>query len=222
MNPETIAYWFFRLNGCATITNFVVHPDRRGSQRTDVDVLAVRFPHRAELLTSGEPMPDHPVFNSDGRIDIIFAEVKHGLCRLNGPWTNPSDENMHRVLYAVGAFDTRRVPEIALALYQKGIYRDDIYQVRLFAVGDRKNDAILPNAVQLSWDEILTFIFERFTSYQAQKAHHNQWDRTGTRLYDLASRQSLEEFVETVRASMQAHVDTQQLARPNPGQRNHD
>jgi len=51
MNPETIAYWFFRLNGCATITNFVVHPDRRGSQRTDVDVLAVRFPYWHEILT---------------------------------------------------------------------------------------------------------------------------------------------------------------------------
>ena len=222
MNPETIAYWFFRLNGCATITNFVVHPDQRGSQRTDVDVLAVRFPHRAELWTSGEPMPDHPVFHSDGRIDMIFAEVKHGLCRLNGPWTNPSDENMQRVLFAVGAFNLPRVVEVAQALYHQAFFADDTYRVRLFAVGERKNDAIPPAAVQLTWDEILMFIFERFTSYRAQKAHHSQWDRTGTRLYDLASRQTREEFVETVRARMQAHVDTQQLARPNPGQRNHD
>jgi len=222
MNPERIAYWFFRLNGCATITNFVIHPDRRGSQRTDVDVLAIRFPHRAELLTSGDPMPDHSVFNSDGSIDIIFAEVKHGFCRLNGPWTNPSDENMQRVLFAVGAFDLSRVVEVAQALYHQGIYQDDIYRVRLFAMGERKNDAILSAAVQLTWDEILKFIFERFTSYQAQKSHHSQWDSTGTWLYDLASRQTREEFIETVRASMQAHVDTQQLARPNLGQRNHD
>ena len=149
MNPETIAYWFFRLNGCATITNFVVHPDRHGSQRTDVDVLAVRFPHRAELMTSGDPMPDHPVFNSDGKIDIIFAEVKHGLCRLNGPWTNPEEENINRVWYAVGAFDSHRVSEVAHALYQVGNYQDDFYRVRLFAVGERKNEAVLPAAVQL-------------------------------------------------------------------------
>jgi hypothetical protein len=24
---EKVAYWFFRLNGCLTIENFVVHPD---------------------------------------------------------------------------------------------------------------------------------------------------------------------------------------------------
>ena len=68
MNPETIAYWFFRLNGCATITNFVVHPDRRGSQRTDVDVLAVRFPQQAGELPEadiiavpgGERLGDRP------------------------------------------------------------------------------------------------------------------------------------------------------------------
>lgn len=207
MNPEAIAYWFFRLNGCAAITNFVVHPDRRGSQRTDVDVLAVRFPHRAELWTSGEPMPDHSVFHSDGRIDIIFAEVKHSLCRLNGPWTNPSDENMQRVLFAVGAFDLHRVVEVAQALYHQAYFLDDTYRVRLFAVGERKNNAIPPAAVQLSWDEILTFIFDRFTFYRAQKAHHSQWDRTGTRLYNLASGKTREEFVEAVRARMQAHVN---------------
>jgi len=222
MDPETIAYWFFRLNGCATITNFVVHPDRRGSQRTDVDVLAVRFPYRAELLTSGDPMPDHPVFNSDGKIDIIFAEVKHGLCRLNGPWTNPEDENMQRVLYAVGAFDSHRAPEVAQALYQAGYYQDDIYRVRLFAVGERKNNAILPTVVQLPWDEILAFIFDRFTRYQAQKAHHGQWDSTGSWLYALASRRTQEEFIEIVKARMQVHVDAQQLAPQNPRQRNHD
>lgn len=68
LNPESVAHWFFRLNGCATIKNFVVHPDQCGSQRTDVDVLAIRFPHRSELLTSDEPMQDHKVFDSDRKI----------------------------------------------------------------------------------------------------------------------------------------------------------
>ena len=43
--PEKIAYWFFRINGCLTITNFLVHHERRGHFSTEVDVLAVRFPH---------------------------------------------------------------------------------------------------------------------------------------------------------------------------------
>ncbi len=209
MNPETIAYWFFRLNGCATITNFVVHPDQPGSQRTDVDVLAVRFPYRGELLTSDDPMSDHRVFKSDGKIDIIFAEVKHSRCRLNRSWTNPEDENMKHVLCAVGAFNSNQVPEVAQALYKKGCYQDDIYRVRLFAVGDRKNDAIPPYAVQLEWDEILAFIFDRFTRYKDQKVQHEKWDSIGRQLYALASRRKQEEFIEIVKAMMQAHVDAQ-------------
>jgi len=27
MDPEKIAYWFFRLNGCFTFENLIVHPD---------------------------------------------------------------------------------------------------------------------------------------------------------------------------------------------------
>lgn len=86
----------FRLNGCLTIVNFIVHPDlirpdEPRDQRTDADILAVRFPHRCELFTSGQPMRDHEVFDSGGLIDLVIAEVKHGRCRLNGPWTRPHD-----------------------------------------------------------------------------------------------------------------------------------
>lgn len=202
LNPEDIAYWFFRLNGCTTITDFVVHPDRKGSQRTDVDVLAVRFPHRAELLTSGEPMVDHPVFTSDGRIEIILAEIKHGMCRLNGPWTDPQLENMFRVLYAIGAFERKQVPEVARELYQEAEYSDYTYRMRLFAVGERRNPEIIPNAVQIVWDDILIFIYERLMKYRIQKSHHAQWDRTGTRLYDLAVHHTKDDFIGTVTTCM--------------------
>jgi hypothetical protein len=213
INPEEIAYWFFRLNGCTTITNFVVHPDRRGSQRTDVDVLAVRFPYRAELLTSSEPMVDHSVFTTEQKTEIIFAEVKHGLCRLNGPWTNPSSENMHRVLYALGTFENWRVPSIARSIYQEGFYTDEVYRVRLFAVGDRINQEIISTAIQLLWDDVLFFIFDRFSMYLAQKAHHNQWDRTGRLLYKLSSRCTREEFIATVKKSMQNYLDVGSIHR---------
>ena len=50
LDPEKVAYWYLRLNGFLQIENFVVHPERRGGQRTDADLLAVRFPYRAERL----------------------------------------------------------------------------------------------------------------------------------------------------------------------------
>ena len=52
LQPEKVAYWYFRLNGYLQIENFVIHPGRRGGQRTDADLLAVRFPHRAERTSA--------------------------------------------------------------------------------------------------------------------------------------------------------------------------
>jgi hypothetical protein len=54
LNAERVAYWYLRLNGSLQIENFVVHPSRGGSQRTDADLLGVRFRHRMEFLY------DHP------------------------------------------------------------------------------------------------------------------------------------------------------------------
>lgn len=210
INPELIAYWFFRLNGCATINNFVVHPDTGGlSQRTDVDVLAVRFPYRVELWTSGQPMSDHPVFDSEKQIDICIAEVKHGLCRLNGPWTNEPDENMHRVLYAIGAFDKKEyVPKVAQSLYDKGKFIDDQFRVRIFAIGDRKNSDLKISAVQLIWDDILLFIHRRFYKYQMQKAHHNQWDMIGQQLFRDAINNTADDFVMKIKEAMRRYVES--------------
>ena len=208
ISTEKVAYWFFRLNGCLTIVNFIVHPDlvRRDeprSQRTDVDILAVRFPHRCELFTSGQPMQDHEVFDSVGLIDIVIAEVKRGRCNLNGPWTRRPDQNMHRVLYAIGAFSECRVPEVAESLYSDGYYADDMFRVRLFAIGSEKNERLLPKVVQLTWDEILEFIYVRLTKYREHKAQHEQWNSVGKYLYCLSEKSSsANEFVKTVKAAM--------------------
>ena len=208
IDPEQAAYWFFRLNGCSPIVNFVIHPDIGGqSQRTDVDILAVRFLHRTELWTSGKPMQDHTVFQSDKWIDIAMAEVKNGQCRLNGPWTHPPDENLHRVLYSIGAFEIDQVPIVALSLYQNGQFCDDQYRVRLFAIGDRTNSSLLSGAVQLVWDDVLKFIHERFNRYLVQKAHHNQRDKRGQRLYRTAISTTEDEFTTKVKEAMYRFVE---------------
>src|SRR6266403_1355615 len=90
LDPEKVAYWYFRLNGFLQIENFVVHRARRGGQRTDADLLAVRFPYRAELLLDQpeQPMPDdvNTLDLSPHLIDVVIAEVKTNQpCTLNGP-----------------------------------------------------------------------------------------------------------------------------------------
>src|SRR5437764_11426823 len=80
LDPEKVAYWYFRLNGFLQIENFVVHPERRGGQRTDADLLAVRFPYRAERLfdNPSDIMADDEQRLSLSRnlIDVVIAEVK--------------------------------------------------------------------------------------------------------------------------------------------------
>ena len=95
LDPEKVAYWYFRLNGFLQIENFVVHPERRGSQRTDADLLAVRFPFRAERMFDdpNDIMADDMdrLALSGDLIDIVIVEVKTNQpCMLNGPWTRLS------------------------------------------------------------------------------------------------------------------------------------
>jgi hypothetical protein len=202
INPEEVAYWFFRLNGCLTIVNFVVHPDLGRRQRTEVDILAVRFPYRCELITSGEAMKDHEVFQSSDLINIVIAEVKRGDCEINGPWRKKPAENMHRVLYAIGAFKKDDVPKVAESLYDKGDYQNDNFRVRIFAIGSRKNSNLLPNVVQITWDEILGFIHDRFKKYQDIKADHSQWDWIGKFLYEKSISLNKDEFINFMKTSM--------------------
>lgn len=200
LDPECVAYWFFRLNGCLTITNFVVHPDGRGGQRTDADILAVRFPHRSELRGAERLMVDHKDLQPpDGdRIVFVIAEVKTGRCRLNGPWTQPDAGNMQRVLHAIGMLPEELVPEAASRLYQSGSYSDDRQTIRLFAIGRERDDELLPAVTQLTWDELLSFIHSRFNHYRRQKSQHEQWDDTGKQLYEWALRLGEPEFAERV------------------------
>lgn len=136
---EKLAYWYFRLNGCLTIEDFIVHPDDRGSQRTDADILGVRFPYRSELATASSPMEDAEPFRELTKPLLFIAEVKVGKCHLNGPWTRPERENMERVLNALGAFPPKEVPRAAQALYEENRYECADFLMHMFALGRQIN-----------------------------------------------------------------------------------
>lgn len=185
IRSDKLAYWYFRLNGFLTIPNFVVHPEWTGRQRTEVDILGVRFPHRAELLQN--PMIDDEVFTKiKGKPYIIIAEVKKETCNLNGPWVRREAQNMNRVLKAIGAFKDEIIDEVARKLYEEGVYENELYYVSLFCVGRRENSDLqgkFKKVPQVIWDDILKFIYNRFKRYEGQKHDHRQWDSTGHELW---------------------------------------
>lgn len=189
---EKVAYWFFRLNGCMTIENFVVHPDfGDGSQRTDADILGIRFPHRSEGLPDS-PMLDHKSLRSDQPL-LFIAEVKLRECVLNGPWTDPEDANLPRVLRAAGLHKPDEVDAVAEALYTEHRFVGPRSEVRLYAIGDEGDDDLLrrrPGVIPLLWVDIFGFIHDRFRTYRGVKADHQQWGKVGQQLFRLVEAES--------------------------------
>jgi hypothetical protein len=57
LRQEKVAYWYFHRSGFLQIENFVVHPRSRGGQCTDADLLAVRYPNRADHLINSAAAP---------------------------------------------------------------------------------------------------------------------------------------------------------------------
>jgi hypothetical protein len=204
VSAEALAYWFLRLNGFLTIQNFVVHPDTGQDQETDVDVLGVRFPFRAENLV--KPMRDHEVFTQyQDKPLFVIAEVTVQPCKLNGPWTNPARQNMLRVLRAIGAFSAHHALAVAAALYGNGYFEDSIYCVSLVCVGRERSSGVAqryPNVPQLTLEHLARFIYGRFREYRRQKVAHPQWDDCGHRLWNLADgSRTFEEFFAQLRVS---------------------
>lgn len=206
-DPEKVAYWYFRLNGFLQIENFVVHPSGRGGQRTDADLIGVRFPHRAErLIDSPEDLMADDVealgLTRDG-IDFVIAEVKMSRCSLNGPWTERDDRNVDRVLAAIGCLREDQIEAAAADIYQNGVHRGaGNLRIRLVAVGRERNDDLArdyPGVTQLSWSDMLGFIWRRFRDYRQQKRQVQQWDDEGQNLKRFADRcREADEFVEDV------------------------
>jgi hypothetical protein len=202
IDAERLAYWYLRLNGFLTTVNFVVHPDTGSDQRTDVDLLGVRFPYRAENLLN--PMKDDEAFSRLGeKTLVVFVEVKAGAMQLNGPWTQEEKDNMSRVLRAVGPLPPAESDLASRALYSSGGYRNQLYHVCIVCMGDRNSDEIQtshPDVLQITWRQALTFIHRRFRGYRNQKRSHGQWDEDGRNLWDAAqAKRNVEEFVSSVR-----------------------
>jgi hypothetical protein len=204
--PERVAYWYFRLNGFLQIENFVVHPKLYGGQRTDADLIGVRFPFRAErLIDNPEDLMEDDAARLhllNDRADIVIAEIKTGRCALNGPWTNEENQNIHRVLAAIGSLPADVIDEAANALYAAASFdQPDHPRIRLILVGRESNSAIAEKyagITQLTWADVLSFIWQRFHRYIRQKAQVDQWDHVGRGLKDLVRRNDEGEFIATV------------------------
>jgi hypothetical protein len=190
MSHEQLTLWFLRLNGYFCVPNFVIHPSAPGSQRTDADILAVRFPHCLEV--AGAPMPQDQGFVVPGRIDFLIAEVKAGECRLNGPWVDPGKRNIQYVLRWMGFLASEDdLDVVSQALYERKRWEDPqrLYSVRMAAFGEHRSARLgMRTVLQRTHLESVTFIIDRFQRFDTEKADHRQWDDFVRQLFDMASK----------------------------------
>ena len=199
IKPDDLAYWYLRLNGFLTIHNFIVHHETRAPQRTDVDILGVRFPFRNEIN-----MPDSDCFSKYKTKPLfIFAEATKSRCKLNGPWTDKDKGNMQRVLISLGAFDSDKIDEIANSLYQQGYFENQDYKINLLCIGKDHNSDVeknYPEVPQILFTEILDFIHKRFRKFHDQKSANQQWDENGKNLWKCydENRNNIENFKDTI------------------------
>lgn len=113
---EALVSLYLRLNGYFT-SGFIVHaPQDSGSTRTEIDVLAVRFPQNAEPERRVEPSDYLEV--SSAYIDFIIAEVKGGTQSLqfNPPLREP--DCLRNVLQWMGAFTSAEIEELQAELLE--------------------------------------------------------------------------------------------------------
>jgi len=192
MKSEGLAYWYFRLNGFLISQNYIIHPNHCGSQRTEIDILGVRFPYKAEII-NGKKMADEAIFESKNKPYIIIADATISPCKLNDAWIDPAKKNIHDFLRVVGAFEDKDsiIDGIAKKLYEEGFFENDSYCVSLFCVGKLKNPTLhskYPNVPQITWNGVLKFIYNRFNKYEREKRAHNQWDKDGNQLWECFKR----------------------------------
>jgi len=200
--PDELANWYLRLNGFLTIPNFVLHPDRAGSQRTDADVIGLRFPFRKEFPRR-KVDDDHLKF-SPSKPSLYFAEVKSRQIGLNEPWQNPNKENINKALLAIGIFESeKRVQDAADALYNSGIYDGELYYCSLLFIGNVDEGNIPPQydgVPRIFWGHIIKFAHCRFRKFVNIKSDNQQWDDAGKKLYSLtADHHNLQEYETEVR-----------------------
>ncbi len=138
--------------------------------------------------------------------DVVITEVKTNQpCTLNGPWTKPDREIVHRVLAAIGCLRHEEIGDAATRIYTDGVAIIGHTRVRLVAIGRDRDPGLRERyreVLQLTWQDIIGFIWDRFERYRLQKGNVEQWDPCGRHLRRLARSYDQHTFLKTVCQAM--------------------
>lgn len=216
--PEDLVNWYLRLNGFMTIPNYILHPDRPGSQRTDTDVVGLRFPFRREF--PGSDVDDPRLTVGLIKPSLVIVEVKTGAMKLNDAWIDPTKQNVEKLLECVGVFKTQSgIDEAAGHLYQTGRYENDELICSFVLVGNYDSGSCSDTfrVPRLTWRHLNDFIYARFARFKRLKRQNDQWDYLGKALFSYATgRANKADFDSNVRQLCGLPAAEQPLAPDRP------
>lgn len=187
IEPESLAQLFLRLNGFFALNHFIVHRSVEYNYKVGYNtyIAGIRFPHRTETLTH--------LLSDDERLThlelplLLLGEMKTDLCEFNKNWLNPDSERLKRILVATGLFPTTELDTVLMALRSKGWYKNSQYMVQSVCFGGKINpDLNMPEVIQLTWEDLLRFVFECFQIYAKNKLNYVQWEQMGQMIWHIA------------------------------------
>ena len=172
---EEVAQWYFRLNGFFCLPSYIVHKDWIADKpRTEADLIAVRMSGTKEYINN-ERLEDDNIIQTackgsgTGIFKHLFAlvEVKSGECKINGPWSNKNEENIHRAVARMGFANDNQIEDIAQCIYNELRWEGKDFIVQYFCIGKWRNKELAskPELVQITFDQIADFLYCRFYKF---------------------------------------------------------
>jgi hypothetical protein len=189
---ELLVSWYLRFNGYFTTTDFSIHPNfKKQAGGTDVDVLAVRFPHSREYQRRFDFERDERIVGNR-KVDFVICEVKSGVCDINpNSWRDPARGNVQYAICWMGfEADDNLIEAIAETVHKIGRWDspNQTHSVRFLTFGKVINDKLvheMPAVPQILHSRVIEFLARRFTTgcYQIERSN---WDRDVQHLLEWA------------------------------------
>jgi len=166
--PILLVQKYLELNGYFVLINFHVHDVRRREPRTDVDILAIRFPKSFEKpINSLQEFKHHNLLvPTKNYIDIIIGEVKEGAVRQNDIRNLNDPVILEYALNRVGIFDQKVNREIAEKLKDCGEYVHSGVRIRKMVFC---SSGFVENVEIMHFGNIIDYISQRFQKYEQSK-----------------------------------------------------
>lgn len=198
---EELVEWYLRLNGYFIIPNFILHPLMPcGSQRTEIDLLGVRFPYQSEVVCNSEgkrlKMENDEKLIDNRFLDCLIVSVKGIKSEVEINRKIKEFQNLKDVIKRFGFVGSEEnIADVAKELSREKKAVMDQFQIRFLGIAGKFNK--YSKTKQIIFKEIIEFILTRFRAYYRHKADTEQWSGIGKEMLINCFKEP-EEFLEII------------------------